>query len=47
MVTRKGVVASGALAGNSPFLLHVAVQSVLNIDVEVEEPEVAENLVVV
>ena len=35
---------SGAPAGsgaldNNPFLLHFAVQSVLNIDVEVEEPE--------
>ena len=29
--------------GNSPFLLHAVVQSELNIDVEVEEPEASEN----
>ena len=29
--------------GNNPFLLHFAVQSVLNIDMEVEEPEASEN----
>ena len=28
--------------GNNPFLLHVAVQSGLQIDVEVEEPDVGE-----
>ena len=32
-----------SMAGNNPFLLHVVVQSVLQIDVEVEEPEASEN----
>ena len=30
-------------AGNNPFLLYFADQSVLNIDMEVEEPEASEN----
>ena len=34
----------GVLKRNNPFLLHVTVQSVLQIDVEVEEPETSENL---
>ena len=35
------------IAGNNSFLLHVEVQSVLQIDVEVEEPETSENPTVV
>ena len=31
------------IAGSIPFLLHFAVQSVLNVDVEVEEPETSAN----
>ena len=31
------------IEGNNPFLLHVAVQSVRQIDVEVEEPETSKN----
>ena len=34
---------SGAPVVDHPFLLHFGVQSVLNIDVEVEEPEATEN----
>ena len=32
------------IVGNNPFLLHVAVQSVVQIYIEVEEPETSENL---
>ena len=31
------------MAGNNPFLLHVMVQSILQFDPEVEEPETSEN----
>ena len=31
------------ILGNNPFLLHFVVQSVINIDVEVEEPGASEN----
>ena len=33
----------GTIPGNNPFLLHVSVQSGLQVDVEVEEPEASEN----
>ena len=39
-----GKQSQATITANNPFLLHVAVQSVLQIDVEVEEPERSENL---